>query len=124
MAGNAIGDGFGEWKCYGTWKAILVWVNPLRFFHVQVRLCEQLDDKPCQIWHLIPVASESETAPHGKGTTRASKASTIEPPVRTTADTVIDAEGLRIDGNGELAITTTTTTTTTTVTKVKRVNCS
>ncbi|KAF9255319.1 hypothetical protein L218DRAFT_950867 [Marasmius fiardii PR-910] len=41
-------------------------------------------------------------------------------PGQTIADTVIDAEGLRIGGNGELAITTTTTTTT--VTRVRRLN--
>lgn len=46
----------------------------------------------------------------------------IDPPASTTtADTIIDAEGLKLGGNGELAITTTTTTVTTTVTKVKRV---
>ena len=46
----------------------------------------------------------------------------LEPcPVITTADTVIDAEGLKLDGNGEMSITTTTTTVTTSVTTVKRI---
>lgn len=46
----------------------------------------------------------------------------IEPsPVITSADTVIDAKGLKLGGNGEMSITTTTTTVTTSVTAVKRI---
>jgi hypothetical protein len=43
-----------------------------------------------------------------------------EPSLSTTADTVIDVEGLKLGGNGEMSITTTTTTVTTSVTTVKR----
>lgn len=43
------------------------------------------------------------------------------PRLSTTADTVIDVEGLRMGGNGEMSITTTTTTVTTSVTVVKRI---
>lgn len=49
---------------------------------------------------------------------------TLHDSVSTTADTIIDAEGLRLIENGDFTVTTTTTTTTVTVTKVARVNCS
>lgn len=48
--------------------------------------------------------------------------SEVDAPVTCNADTIIDAEGLKLGGNGELIITTTTTTTTATVTKVKKLN--
>ncbi|KAF5319283.1 hypothetical protein D9619_008362 [Psilocybe cf. subviscida] len=42
------------------------------------------------------------------------------PGLATNSDTIIDVEGLKLGGNGEMSITTTTTTVTTSVTTVKR----
>jgi len=79
---------------------------------------------PCgSLWRLVklgPIASDSSHQSSARNPTP--QELIIDPPASTTtADTIIDAEGLKLSGNGELAITTTTTTVTTTVTKVKRV---
>jgi len=78
--------------------------------------------KPTCLWRLIPVEpQQNETGFDAlEFTTSAPKKLKVEPPALTTADTVIDVEGLKLGGNGEMSITTTTTTVTTSVTKVKR----
>ncbi|KAJ8079549.1 hypothetical protein PM082_011136 [Marasmius tenuissimus] len=98
---------------------------------------EQQPIHPCQLWRLAEVPQYSKiTPPHSPAQSSVDLASVSDwetvkelptspdAPVsgHTIADTVIDAEGLRVGGNGEIAITTTTTTTTTTVTRVKRLN--
>ena len=92
---------------------------------------------PCQLWRLVGIQQYSKvTPPHSPALSSVDLASasgweTVKetpttpdapPNGHTIADTVIDAEGLRVGRNGEIAITTTTTTTTTTVTRVKRLN--
>ena len=44
----------------------------------------------------------------------------VGPGLTTNSGTIIDAEGLKLGGNGEMSITTTTTTVTTSVTTLKR----
>jgi hypothetical protein len=88
----------------------------------------------CQLWRFIEVEpadiaedteTHSEYSDAGDWQT-VNEGPTETPPVnnstQTLANTIIDAEGLRVGGNGEIAITTTTTTVTTTVTRVKRLN--
>ena len=72
------------------------------------------------LWRLVklgPIASDVSHQP-GKVRNPTQQESITDPPASTTtAHTIVDAEGLKLGGNGELAITTTVTT----VTKVKRV---
>lgn len=53
-------------------------------------------------------------------TTHSPRTLEAKPAVLSTADTIVDVEGLKLGGNGEMSITTTTTTVTTSVTTVKR----
>ncbi|KAF8881704.1 hypothetical protein CPB84DRAFT_1851504 [Gymnopilus junonius] len=78
--------------------------------------------KPTSLWRLIPVEPEKKASASDvlEFTTSAPKELKVEPPVITTADTIVDVEGLKLGGNGEMSITTTTTTVTTSVTKIKR----
>lgn len=94
-------------------------------FILSVQILLQSDDSGSygSLWRLVklgPIASDSS---HQSGVRNPTPQELIiDPPASTTmADTIIDAEGLKLGGNGELAVTTTTTTVTTTVTKVKRV---
>lgn len=75
------------------------------------------------MWRLVP--AEVNTPIIGEGdplefVTAAPRSLKSEPFLQTAADTVIDVEGLKLGGNGEMSITTTTTTVTTSVTTVKR----
>ena len=75
------------------------------------------------LWRLVKLGPIADNSPHQSSVRSPTPQELIiDPPASTTtADTIIDADGLKLGGNGELAITTTTTTVTTTVTKVKRV---
>ncbi|KAK7056423.1 hypothetical protein VNI00_002978 [Paramarasmius palmivorus] len=96
---------------------------------------ELLPIHECQLWRFIEVEStdiaedtETQSEYSDAGDWQTVHEGPAETPpasnssTQTLADTVIDAEGLRVGGNGEIAITTTTTTVTTTVTRVKRLN--
>jgi len=74
--------------------------------------------KPTRLWRLV--AAEPEQHETLEFTTHSPKELKAQPPVVTTADTIVDVEGLKLGGNGEMSITTTTTTVTTSVTKIKR----
>ncbi|KDR71600.1 hypothetical protein GALMADRAFT_253957 [Galerina marginata CBS 339.88] len=84
-----------------------------------VQLSNSYPFKPTRLWRLIPVENP-EANDVLEFTTTPQKELTAAPPVVTTADTVVDVEGLKLGGNGEMSITTTTTTVTTSVTKIKR----
>jgi len=93
-----------------------------------MQLSNRYPFKPTRLWRFIHLKTndfphtspENDTKADLEFTTNAPKK--IEPsPVITSADTVIDAEGLKLGGNGEISITTTTTTVTTSVTRVKRI---
>ncbi|KAF9260006.1 hypothetical protein L218DRAFT_622310 [Marasmius fiardii PR-910] len=78
----------------------------------------------CQLWRLLERSTKDVPAERDDSTSTETTAVPTPDPAtgQTIANTVIDAEGLRVGGNGEIAITTTTTTTITTVTQVKRLN--
>jgi len=96
---------------------------PPFFLRVQVNLCNRYPFSPSRLWRLIPVEVDT-TKPIEDDmlefVTAAPRKLESEPSLKTTADTVIDVEGLKLGGNGEMSITTTTTTVTTSVTNVKR----
>ncbi|KAG7094026.1 hypothetical protein E1B28_007648 [Marasmius oreades] len=93
---------------------------------------EQMPIPQYQLWRLVQCVDPYHSTPHrtkaepdyGSFSEWETSEQTTIPPAssagHTKADTVIDAEGLKIGGNGEIGITTTTTTTT--VTQVKRLN--
>ncbi|KAF8968533.1 hypothetical protein BDZ97DRAFT_1915985 [Flammula alnicola] len=89
-----------------------------------VQLCNRYPFKTTRLWRLVPVKSDAHLKRMKSDTleftTSMPQKLKPEPPLITTADTVIDVEGLKLGGNGEMSITTTTTTVTTSVTVVKR----
>ncbi|CAA7264521.1 unnamed protein product [Cyclocybe aegerita] len=87
-----------------------------------IQLSNRYPFKPTRLWRLVPVKIDipQMTAESLEFTTSSPRRMDAAPALITNADTVIDAEGLKFGGNGELSITTTTTTVTTTVTTVKR----
>ncbi|KAJ3506077.1 hypothetical protein NLJ89_g7073 [Agrocybe chaxingu] len=87
-----------------------------------IQLSDRYPFKPTRLWRLVPVKIDvpKMAAESFEFTTSAPRRMDPAPALITNADTVIDAEGLKLGGNGELSITTTTTTVTTSVTTVKR----
>ncbi|KAH9475083.1 hypothetical protein JR316_0012189 [Psilocybe cubensis] len=89
----------------------------------EVTLRASSPSAPTRLWRLVEEIKLEWPEPEISNkilefTTRAP--TTAKPSVFSTADTVVDVEGLKFGGNGEMTITTTTTTVTTSVTKVKR----
>ncbi|KAF4621989.1 hypothetical protein D9613_009500 [Agrocybe pediades] len=79
-----------------------------------------------QLWKLIPAEPLASRSPAGPAEYSVETNTTVgpltsQPAVVSSADTIVDVEGLKLGGNGEMSITTTTTTVTTSVTKVKRI---
>jgi len=101
-----------------VWR--ICWPNSPFLFKVatdgsnKLQLWNRYPFEQSKLWRLLPVYSGS-SAEHPV-------VPEVDGPVTCTADSTIDAEGLKLGGNGELVITTTTTTTTVTVTKVKKLN--
>ena len=88
-----------------------------------MKLCNRYPFSSSRLWRLVP--AEVNTPIIGEGdplefVTAAPRNLKSEPSLKTVADTVIDVEGLKLGGNGEMSITTTTTTVTTSITTVKR----
>jgi len=109
----------------GVWR--IRWPNSSFVFDFsgdRVHLCNRYPFKPSRLWRLIPVEVDKNPKPieahQLEFVTASPKKLKSEPSLSTTADTVIDVEGLKLGGNGEMSITTTTTTVTTSVTRVKR----
>ena len=93
------------------------------FCRVQVKLCNRYPFSPLRLWRLVPVEVKTQIIGEGdplEFVTSAPRNLKPEPSLKTAADTVIDVEGLKLGGNGEMSITTTTTTVTTSITTVKR----
>ncbi|RDB22015.1 hypothetical protein Hypma_010814 [Hypsizygus marmoreus] len=86
-----------------------------------IQLWTRYPFESCRLWRFVRCRATPEIAMIAK--VPAPSSEVLKPSTSSTADTVIDVEGLKLGGNGELTITTTTTTTTTTVTKVARLNC-
>ncbi|PPQ90357.1 hypothetical protein CVT25_007759 [Psilocybe cyanescens] len=78
--------------------------------------------KPTRLWRLVEVQPMRPRVDNNilEFTTHSPRTLEAKPAVLSTADTIVDVEGLKLGGNGEMSITTTTTTVTTSVTTVKR----
>ncbi|TFK38581.1 hypothetical protein BDQ12DRAFT_723412 [Crucibulum laeve] len=79
--------------------------------------------KRTHLWRITQIQSSAEPESI-KMVARKVPGAADDTPVNTTTETIIDAEGLKLGGDGELAITTTTTTTTVTVTRVRKLEVS
>ncbi|KAF8151490.1 hypothetical protein B0H34DRAFT_130698 [Crassisporium funariophilum] len=86
-----------------------------------IQLSNRYPFQPTRLWRLVKIEPTKPAVL--EFITHAPRKLEPQPGVITTADSVVDAEGLKLGGNGELSITTTTTTTTTSVTVVKRLGC-
>ncbi|KAF9002116.1 hypothetical protein BDQ17DRAFT_1357458 [Cyathus striatus] len=101
----------------GIWR--ICWPNG------QLVLAEKTDGtskvpfESSHLWRFVPVDKEEKCS---KSASTYIDERSVDTLSTTKAETVIDAEGLKLGGNGGLSITTTTTTTTVTVTRVKRLS--
>ncbi|KIM43918.1 carbohydrate-binding module family 13 protein [Hebeloma cylindrosporum] len=108
----------------GVWR--IRWPNSSFVFDYvgnRVTLCNRYPFCPSRLWRLVPAEVNAPSVVEGdtlEFVTAAPRNIKSEPSLKTTADTVIDVEGLKLGGNGEMSITTTTTTVTTSVTTVRR----
>jgi len=111
------------WKIGWPNNALLFAMDKSGSRHILLQSDDSLSGSCDSLWRLVKLGPIASDSPHQSSVRNPTPQELIiDPPASTTtADTIIDAEGLKLGGNGELAITTTTTTVTTTVTKVKRV---
>ncbi|KAF8063232.1 hypothetical protein FPV67DRAFT_233952 [Lyophyllum atratum] len=115
----------------GIWR--IAWPNTTRLFvfdladqgnskpGTPIQLKERYPFESSRLWRFVLQRATPESTVDSRAPSNIPHQP--ESPITSTADTIINAEGLKLGGNGELTVTTTTTTITTTVTKVAKLNC-